>query len=1406
MAYDYFQRSPRLKRTLPKQTVEIHRPPLVPQPPAFSIISILIPIIITGISLFAYLYIGSRMNTGNKNFFVFQMIFMSAMIVSYTVPVFTYLYNKRNYRRQVETRTNQYQEVLEKHRRELIELQEEQRSIMHELNPSVRKCIQRIEERSSSLWERSTRDEDFLRLRMGEGTLPATYQIIVPKQEGYETDPLVEEAQNLSRTFGRVESVPIQLPLFQSKVIGVVGEQEAVLNAIRVMVLQMVTHHSPDEVKIATFYPEWEEEQWKWLRWLPHTWNDEQTLRFVAQEKGNAHQLLDFLYSQLNRRKMTRATDFRKAVELPCWVFILSAPHLIEDEPILPLLLKEAEAIGACTILLADSKDSLPMQCQLIVEVQGDRGTCKETVTGDATGIGDGEIAFTVDTLSLDTVEHAARMMASLKVKRSTAAEIPQLLPLFDLLGIEKIEDLDVAALWRGNRFPESLPVPVGVRTGGKKILLNLHDKIERRGHGPHGLIAGTTGSGKSEVIQSIVASLAVHYHPHEMAFLLIDYKGGGMSNTFRDLPHVVGSITNLDDRLLERAMVSLRAELIRRQKILNEAGDLQHIDEYYETAWRTTHPLPHLVIIIDEFAQLKKEHPEFMNELISIATIGRTLGVHLILATQKPGGVVDDKIWSNARFRICLRVQDDADSREMLKIPDAAWITTPGRGYLQVGSNEEFDLLQFAWSGAPYHADQKRNENELEIYAISLSGKRTKCEIQENVNINRTRKQKKQLQVLMEYLAGIAEQEGISRLPGPWLPPLPQQLSLEDISDCTYGWNGREWVAGVPNLSAIVGLVDDLANQRQEPLLVSLEDGHLPIYGMPGTGKTTFLQTFLFSLTTRHSPEHLHLYLLDFGRTLRDFSYLPHVGSVILDNESDKIKRLFHYLLQEVSRRRELLANSGVKTLRAYQMSTGITVPRIVVCIDGYLNFRNQYAYENDQLEQLLREGGSVGLSFVVTANRITDILEKIRSNFSLGVAFELSDPSDYYFAVGRPTKPPVHLSAGRGLVKGQLPPLEFQTAFPIAGEDDMQRSVRLRNVMEQMSIAWKGERPKEIVSLPEVVLLEELFDIEPVTSNKSSISTIPDITISSPSRSLRVPVGIYVDDLTPFEVDLKEGPFFVVGSPMEGGKTSFLMTWVLSLCHQVSPQDLEIYFIDYRASSMNLMSLNNLPHIQGRATRESELGELLTTLSAKIKMRQHHGEHLKNQSPVREQQISNQMWKDELLKQVESSKTVEALQLSNDKEPALLLVIDDADLFFKETTDYQIKDQLAQLVRQGRNRDLYVIISGVPADFPFSSNDWLSEIKNMQTGFLFGSIDASDLAFFKIPSTEASHYPHATFNKMLPPGQGYFAKRRYHRVKAAVPFDEERSLQDFIVTINQKWLRENVCRPRDLYNNIYS
>ncbi len=1335
---------------MPRDKVEIHKPPMVPQPPSFSIISIVIPVIITCITLGAFLFLGSRMQR-NPNFMIFQIISMSAMMLSYTIPLFMFVHNKKTYKRNMAERETKYKEQLEKHRVELGELKQIQTTVANEMNPSPFHCVTNIEEKASSLWERSPRDEDFLSLRLGLGALPATFSINAPKQEGYEVDPLIEEAQHVASEYMRVENVPIQLPLYKSKVIGVVGNQTAVLNAIRVMVLQAVTHHSPDEVKFASFYPEWEDEQWRWMRWLPHTWDDEFIMRFVAKDKGPAHQLLDFLYGIVNRRKFARNSDYRKAFEAPCYIFLLSAPHLIEDEPILPLLLKEAEAVGACTILLADSKDSLPMQCNVIVEVTADSGKMIETVVVDNSGMGDIEHEYIPDKVSLQTAERIARTMSGMKLKRSSSGDIPKVLTLFDMFGVNQVEELQVEELWKKKRFPDTLPVPVGVRAGGKQIMLNLHDKIERSGHGPHGLMAGTTGSGKSEVIQSIIASLAIHYHPHEMAFMLIDYKGGGMSNTFNDLPHLVGSITNLEGNLIERAKISLKAELIRRQKLLNEAGNLQHIDEYYESPWREVNPLPHLVIVIDEFAQLKKDQPEFMNELISIAAIGRTLGVHLILATQKPGGVVDDKIWSNSRFRVCLRVQDDADSREMLKIPDAAWITTPGRGYLQVGSNEVFELVQFAWSGAPYLPDAESRNKQAQIYDVHLDGKRLKRKIRGmEKNSEKDEKSKKQLQVLMEYLSDAANREGLTRLPGPWLPPLPEQLILSEIDQKRQaGWNGNGWSGRDGYLSPAVGLVDDLANQRQESLLISLEEGHLPIYGMPGTGKTTFIQTMIMSLALRHSPNDVHFYILDFGRMLRDFRHLPHVGSVILDDEADKVKRLFRFLGQELANRREMIASVGAKTLRAYQIATGAEIPAIVVVIDGYMNFRNTYPNENDQLEQFLREGGSVGITFIVTANRITDIFEKFRSNFSLGITFELSDPSDYYFAVGRPTRPPVNLPEGRGLVKGQVPPLEFQAALPAEGEDETQRAAALKSLILQMNQAWTGVRPKEILPLPEEVFLTDILkDYE--------------YQLASP---LKVPVGIHVDDLLTFEADLQDGPYFVVGSPMEGGKTSFLQSWVLSLARHVLPEDLEIYLIDYRRSNQGLISLHSLPHVKGFAANDGQLAEMLPNLLERLKARN-------KQDFLMDQPIDSML-------------TVEP----ESKEPALLLVIDDADLFFKQLTDFTMKDQMTNIIRQGRDRDFYVIISGVTSDFPYSSNDWLSEIKSMQTGFLFGSIDANDLQFFKIPTSESSHYPNSSYNKMLPPGQGYYAKRKYVRIKGVLPIRGAQTIQDHIKLVRDKW-----------------
>lgn len=1322
-----YQRSPRIKPALQKEEMEILRPPSEPNKPSFSIISLIIPIVMTVVTIGFYVYMNMSGKMGRSNYMMFQMLSIFMMLTSYTLPFFMYLGNKKTYQQKLAERNLKYRTQLDLHREELKEAQQNQVEIMFEIHGDPDVCFQIAKNRSSSLWERSPEDIDFLEVRVGKGTVPFHIQVRAPRADGYEKDPLIEAAQELADDFQTVDEASITLPLFQSKVIGVVGGRENVLNTLRVMMAQIAVRHSPDEVKVAAFYEEKEAHDWDWLRWLPHTWDDDRSTRYLADRRSSSHQLADEIFMQLYRRRNNRSEYGNKSIEIPAYIVILSSSSLIEEEPLLPMLLEDGEAVDAVTIILSDRKENLPMHCQLIVEVE--REQANYTIKKDGMV---SQQSFRTDGMSREQMEILARYMAPIRLKRSSASDIPSVLTLFEMMDIQKISELDVKRRWQNNRYPDTLPVPMGVRAGNKKINLNLHDKIERQGHGPHGLIAGTTGSGKSEVIQSIVASLAAEFHPHDLAFMLIDYKGGGMSNTFLHLPHVVGTITNLDNNLIERAKISLKAELVRRQKILNDAGNLQHIDEYYKLL-RSRHeePLPHLVIIIDEFAQLKKDQPEFMDELISIAAIGRTLGVHLILATQKPAGVVDDKIWSNSRFRICLRVQSEGDSRDMLKIPNAAWINKPGRGYFQVGSDEVFEEMQFAWSGAPYIEEQD-NEGMIVIREVRLNGKTEPMLTPVNASGVHRDEVPKQLQVFIDRLADIAQEEGIERLQGPWLPPLPESLDLDEVLSASDGNSVSAY--GDITLTAQVGMVDDLPNQCQRPLKLNMEQGHWAVYGMPGLGKTTFVQTLLMSLARKYSPDQWHGYIIDMGRMMRDFSGLPHVGGVMTAEEEDRIKRLFRFLTKTAAKRKDLIADAGVKTISAYRRAMSLHVPQLVIVIDGYLNFRNTYPDENDMLEYLLREGGSLGITFVISANRISDMFEKVRSNISQAVSFELADPADYYYAVGRPTRAPSQLPPGRGLVKGQVPPLEFQTALPATGKDEGERSAELRVLIASLKSSWNGDIAPSIDPLPEKVGLSELLKMDQ-----------PYERIACTAK-YQVPVGLSTDDLSPFLVNLQEGPHFVVASPMEGGKTSFLLSWMLSLAYHASPEELEIYTVDTRYGSSGLSRLNHLPHVRGHAENEEDLGPLIAGIYEKVQSRTKEGD-----------------------------------------DPVILLMIDDADVMSKQLNDFTIKDQLSSIVRLGRDRKVHVVLSGVPADFPTFGVDWFTDVKASQSGFLFGTLDSNDLSFFRIPFSESTNSPGGL--KILPPGQGYYVKRKFSRIKGAVPFDEVWNAQKWVAEIRDRW-----------------
>lgn len=1330
----FFKRSPRLKLALPTGKIIVHRPKAEPMEPKFSFETMIIPIFLTLATVGVMFYLSKTMNN-NSTYAIFILAMSIPMLGSYIATILMFFRKKRLYREEVAQLHEDYLLQMEKHREEIIEIRERQAKFLREKDPNPEECKRRIEDRKSMLWERTPSSDDFLSLRIGLGTRPFVIDIQVPAQDGYDVNPLIAEAQKLRNENGDLVQVPVTIPLREKRVVGLAGDRKELLELARILALQLVTHHSPEEVKIAAAFPETESDEWTWMKWLPHVWDDNREMRYLAEGQPEAQRLSEKLYSILNIRKLEKSGTDDDASPIPEFVFFLPSIKLLEDDALLPLVLKEAESVGASTILMAQKKESLPMECELIIEVQDGIAKLYETFAADEkVTYFTGAEKIALDQLKLAEAKALSRDIAPLRVKQSSAGVIPRTLTFLEMYGANKVEDLNVSAKWAQNRYPLSLPVPIGVREGRKPVMLNIHDKIERQGHGPHGLMAGTTGSGKSEVIQSLILSLAVNYHPHEMAFMLIDYKGGGMSNTFQGLPHVTATITNLEDpNLISRAKVSLRAELERRQKLFNKAGNIQHIDEYFKSDWRFKEPLPHLFIVIDEFAQLKKDQPEFMDELISIAAIGRTLGVHLLLATQKPAGVVDDKIWSNSRFRICLRVQDDNDSREMIKIPNASHINVPGRGYFQVGNNEVLEFFQSAWSGADYIPDEGDEEELISIAEVALDGSsvfQKQVKTAEKTNT-------KQIQALIDYIRAEADKQGIQPLPGPWLEPLPTHLPITKLMEVD-NWSRDAWEANTDWLQATAGLVDDVSHQSQYPLTLDLREGHLIAYGMPGAGKTSFLQSLLLSLFFRHSPRDVNAYLVDFSRQMREYSKFPHVGGIVHEEDTEKLQRLFKFLLKELSVRKELFSNDGLSSLQSYRTIHGGTLPAIFLVIDGYQRFKSSFEKENEQLEILLREGATYGIHVIATANQTNDMYDRFRNNFSLAVSFELADHTDYYFAVGRPNTVTSNLPEGRGFVKGNNPPRVFQAALAYEGENELEKVEFFRKWVHRMEEASCGMEAPEIAMLPKEISLAELENKFPARETKE------------------LPFGIDVDDLDVQSLTLSDADHIFVTGRVESGKTSLLQTFLLSMGYQYSPDEIDIYLIEMEPKLKGMMSLASLPHVKGYATNLAEAKEILERVSAA--------------ASARSSSLSFGWDEDDA---------------DNHSYPPIVIMIDDAENFMQQISmDFDAKGILEKITKEARQKDLHLILSGSLASMnSFSHEAWFSNFKKKYVGFLLGSTLSNDLYFFNI------RLPHMETDKELPAGDGFMVKGKHTKVKIAKPFNASTGKSEWAAKIKNKY-----------------
>ncbi|MCY7015529.1 type VII secretion protein EssC, partial [Streptococcus sanguinis] len=522
---------------------------------------------------------------------------------------------------------------------------------------------------------------------------------------------------------------------------------------------------------------------------------------------------------------------------------------------------------------------------------------------------------------------------------------------------------------------------------------------------------------------------------------------------------------------------------------------------------------LPHLFLISDEFAELKVNQPDFIKELVSIARVGRSLGVHLILATQKPSGVVDDQIWSNSRFKLALKVADRTDSMEMLKTPDAAEITQTGRAYLQVGNNEVYELFQSAWSGADYQPD--KDEMGIEDHTIYLINDLGQYEVlnQDLSGLDLAEDIKEvptELEAIVSQIQLLTESQQIPPVPQPWLPPLKERMTLQELEPIQ---PQEAWEQKKP-VSVLLGMADIPQAQKQEPVSVNLsKDGHILLYGSPGTGKTTFLQSAAMDLARKFSPKDVTLYLMDFGTNgLAPLGQLPQVADTLLLDQTEKIAKFVRIMERELNRRKKLLSDYGVGTLELYRQASGQQEPAIVILLDSYESMKEE-AYEAELFKLLVRisrEGLSIGVHLLVTAGRQSNLRAQFYANFKHQLSLPQNDFGEVRSIVGStPLAKMMEDIKGRALMKRDEVDV-IQLALPVAGANDAQVLNNLRQEVASLQEAWTGQRPSAIPMVPEELTEADFY-------SRASVQAAYEQGL--------VPLGLDMETVEPITWNLSKG-----------------------------------------------------------------------------------------------------------------------------------------------------------------------------------------------------------------------------------------------------------------------------------------
>lgn len=1046
------------------------------------------------------------------------------------------MYNKmsKEERQQLEEyekmRQERYQAYIDSQKARICKVADVQRRVLTAENPAPAACIDTVEKLKRNLWERMPSDSDFLTVRLGIGKVKLCVEVKSrANMDGFvmEDDELEELAGQIIEETRYVENVPVRVSLQEQRTIGLVGGKAEVFYQLRSMLVELVTMHSFRDVRVIGLFEEDSMKTWGIIRWLPHIWDESGQVRYIAFDAKRRHTVCELLADMIRRRRLdAHPENGKKQTQvLPHYVIIVENEQLLQEESIYEDLVSNDPALGITTILLASRLYELPQTCQYIVDLSEAAALAYEREKYDERSI------FRPDAqIHTAEMQSFARKLAAIELKdRASEAELPSSITFLQGYHAKRVEDLDVFARWERSAPHRTLAAPIGMMAGKKLFYLNVLDGNEA--HGPHGLLAGTTGSGKSELLQSWILSMAVSYHPHDVNFVIIDYKGGGMSDLMEPLPHVVGKITNIS-RNIGRSLVSLKSEVNRRQRLFAEYG-VNNIEKY-QRAYRNGEAkerLPHLIIVTDEFAEMKKEEPEFMTELNSIAAVGRSLGIHMLLATQKPAGVVTDQISANSRFRICMKVQDVADSREMLKRPDAARITQAGRAYVRVGEDELFELFQSFYSAAGYSetiTDKRTTENQVRI--VGVTGNR----------INPLPKKKKEaaeldeLTAVIRYINRVCKEHGIKKMDGPWLPELPDWLTMEELG-IEGGFDGTAWGKPRRGLAVPVGRYDIPAAQAQGVEAVDFMGvGHYGVYGSNMTGKTFFLKTVLMALCRYYTPAEVNVHVIDANTwSLSEFSGMPHVKQVILNTETERLQSFAKKIYMELDTRKKAFRKHAVSSLAAYRESVAGDTPAIIVMLDQIKVIFEQLPELGGVLQELAESGTTYGIYLIYTAHTSLGLSYKFTQLIKGCVTFQMPEKGDYTSLVGPIAGISLPNVQGRALMRGN-PPVAFQTAVYADERDDTARNKQVLALAEQMTKAWKAKKEEPEAQKPEAggaaaapeagektYRGEEFPETQPKTGSSGEI---PYDTRSC------IPIGTYSDDMEPAMLDLTEQPICLI------------------------------------------------------------------------------------------------------------------------------------------------------------------------------------------------------------------------------------------------------------------------------------